>query len=307
MRRDLPLLLFSILLLSSCGQDLQESSANLKPGKGADQGCVWRVRSKSGGQLFLCGTIHLLRESDYPLPPAYDLAYSASHELILELPPGAADGQDLANRMRQLGTFSDGQSLQAMLSERNWHRLSAWSSKRGLDPTVLDRFRPWFVSLLMVSTEYAALGAAPDRGVDQYFEDRAKQDGKPGKGLETVEQQLALFSEMTEQEAKEVLEQTLAEMESVEAEYENMIRAWRIGDLEALQDLLFREAEAYPGLMESFLYQRNRAWVPALEQVIESGGRAMVLVGAGHLGGEQGIVNLLRLKGYDVQQVGQVP
>jgi uncharacterized protein YbaP (TraB family) len=290
-------------MLSSCGQDRKEGGESAAVGKVADQGCVWKVTAKTGGHLFLCGTIHLLRESDYPLPITYEVAYEASNEVVLELPPGAANGQELSTRMRELGTFSEGDSLQALLSEPDWKRLSAWSNKRGLDPSVLDRFRPWFVSLLMVATEYAALGAAPDRGVDQYFEDRAKKDGKPGKGLETVEQQMALFSGMTMEEAMEVLEQTLAEMETVEAEYQNMIQAWRIGDLEALQALLFREAEHYPRLMESFLYQRNRAWVPVLEQLIMDGRQAMVLVGAGHLGGEQGVLNLLRRKGYEVRQM----
>jgi uncharacterized protein YbaP (TraB family) len=168
----------------------------------------------------------------------------------------------------------------------------------------MDRFRPWFASLLMVATEYQVLGAAPDLGVDQHFEERAMKDGKAGRGLETVEQQLALFAGMTAEQEEEVLEQTLAEMASVEAEYENMIRAWRTGDLEALQALLFREAERYPDLMETFLNARNRAWVPELEQVLKRGGRAMVLVGAGHLGGEQGVINLLRGKGYAVRQIG---
>lgn len=295
-RFHLPFLLSFSLLFSSCGQDRAEAPAQV----GSGQGCVWKVSAKGGGQLYLCGTIHLLRASDYPLPPAYEAAYADSEELILELSPGAGSGQELSNRMRQLGTLPASDSLQSLLPERDWKKVADWSGKRGLDPAVMDRFRPWFVSLLMVATEYAALGAAPDRGVDQFFEDRAAKDGKPGTGLETVEQQLALFSGMTPEQEKEVLEQTLAEMATVEAEFENMISAWRTGDLEALQDLLFREAEHYPDLMEAFLYRRNRAWVPELEKVLARGGRAMVLVGAGHLGGELGVISLLRQKGYKV-------
>lgn len=268
-----------------------------------DKGCVWVAESGRGGKVFLCGTIHLLRESDYPLPAAYEVAYAAAEELVFELPPGASESPELSRRMQELGMLPADAALQKQLPAEEWKRVSDWATRRGVDPAVMDRMRPWYASLLMVATEYAALGAAADRGVDQFFEERAKKDGKAGSGLETVEQQLALFSGMTGEQEREVLEQTLAEMASVEAEYENMIRAWKQGDLEALQALLFREAERYPDLMESFLNARNRAWVPVLAKVLERGGKAMVLVGAGHLGGEQGVIALLRGKGYEVRRV----
>jgi hypothetical protein len=268
-----------------------------------DKGCVWVAESAQGGQVFLCGTIHLLRESDYPLPVAYEKAYAAAEELVFELPPGSSESPELSQRMQELGMLPAEEALQKLISAEDWKRVTDWSKRRGVDVAVVDRMRPWYASLLMVATEYAALGAAADRGVDQFFEERSKKDGKAGSGLETVEQQLALFSGMTGEQEREVLEQTLAEMESVEAEYENMIRAWKLGDLEALQELLFREAERYPDLMESFLNARNRAWVPVLAKVLERGGKAMVLVGAGHLGGEQGVIALLRGKGYEVRRV----
>lgn len=283
-----------VLLLGGCGRE--------KVGA-VDKGCVWMAESAEGGQVFLCGTIHLLRESDYPLPEAYEMAYEGSKELIFELPPGSSESPELTLRMRELGMLPAEEALQRLIPEADWKRVSDWSRRRGVDPGVMDRMRPWYASLLMVATEYAALGAAADRGVDQFFEERAKKDGKPGIGLETVEQQLALFSGMTGEQEREVLEQTLAEMESVEEEFDNMIGAWKAGDLEALQELLFREAERYPDLMESFLHARNRAWVPVLEKVLERGGKAMVLVGAGHLGGEQGVIALLRRKGFEVKQV----
>lgn len=282
------------LLCCGCGRKSVEAG---------EKGCVWVAESDKGGKVFLCGTIHLLRESDYPLPQAYERAYAASEELVFELPPGASESPELTLRMQQLGMLPAEEAMQRLISAEDWKRVSAWATKRGLDPVVMDRMRPWYASLLMVATEYAALGAAADRGVDQFFEERAQKEGKPGSGLETVEQQLALFSGMTKEQEREVLEQTLSELESVEDEFENMIRAWKRGDLEALQALLFREAERYPDLMESFLNARNRAWVPELAKVLERGGKAMVLVGAGHLGGEQGVIALLKGKGYQLKQV----
>ncbi len=283
------------LLLAGCGRP--------EPAATASPGCVWLVEGRGDGRLYLCGTIHILRPSDYPLPSSYETAYHSSDELILELPPGASASGNLTLRMRELGTLPPETSLEQLIAAANWEKIRAWAKKRGMDPALLNRFHPWFVSLILVAAEYEALGAGAAHGVDQHFEERAKRDGKPGSGLETVEEQLRLFTQMTPEQEREALEQTLAELETVEAEYKSMISAWKKGDLNALQEMLFREAERHPDLMEIFLHARNRAWAPRLAEVLERGGRAMVLVGAGHLGGEQGLLRLLEKQGWSVRQV----
>lgn len=271
--------------------------------KGVGRGCVWVVESASGGRLYVCGTIHQLRATDYPLPEAYETAYAGADEVILELPPGSSESPELSARMQELGALPEGEKLEQSVAAEDWERVVTWAKKRQMSLPVLNGMRPWFASLVMVATEYQVLGAVPDRGVDQFFEDRAKRDGKPGSGLESIEQQLSLFSKMPAAQQLEVLKQTLAELEVVETEYDQMIAAWREGDLEALQGMLFREAERYPDLLETFLHARNRAWVAPLEETLKAGRRAMVLVGAGHLGGEEGILKLLEQRGHTVRRL----
>jgi uncharacterized protein YbaP (TraB family) len=81
-----------------------EAEAFVSDGKG--DGSVWVVDGPNGGRLYLCGTIHILREKDYPLAPAYEAAYMYSDKIVLELPPGAASGSELTSRMSQLGMYS---------------------------------------------------------------------------------------------------------------------------------------------------------------------------------------------------------
>lgn len=307
LKRHLRLLLHSILLwlLTSC-----HPAASPPPsatGSAKESGCVWRVDGPNGGVLYLCGTIHILRESDYPLPAAFETAYQHSKELVLELPPGASKSDNLTLRMRDLGTLPASDRLEQLLPAADMDRVRAWAQKRSMDTALLNRFHPWFVSLMMVAVEYEALGAGSEQGVDQHFEERAQKDGKPGMGLETVEEQLALFATMTPEQEQEVLQQTLAELAFVAEEYEAMIRAWKAGDLEVLQEMLFREAARHPELMERFLTARNRAWVPRLLQILERGGQAMVLVGAGHLGGSEGLLTLLKQAGLEAVKVEAVP
>lgn len=268
----------------------------------AGGGCVWVVDGPgTDGRLYLCGTIHILREEDYPLAPGYEAAYANSDKLVLELPPGSGSGNELASRMRELGLYSSDASLDSKISPDLWEKVKAWGATHGLSASSLNRYRPWFLSLIIASMEYAALGAQPDMGVDQHFEERALKDGKPGEGLETVEFQLQMFAGLSGDMQRNLLEQTLSEVTSMGEQYETMIEAWKTGDITALHEMLFEEAERFPELMELFLTDRNHSWIDALSAMLERGEKNMVLVGAGHLGSNQGLLALLEDRGYRVR------
>lgn len=305
-------LIFSFTLIActlACGKEPGKEAGTPKPAAfvsdGAGDGSVWVVDGPKGGRLYLCGTIHILREKDYPLAPGYEAAYMYSNKLVLELPPGSS-GPELTNRMAQLGMYSDGGTLEANVTKETWEKVKQWATKRGMDAGTMNQFRPWFAALLITSTEYAALGAKPEKGVDSYFEERAKKDGKPMEGLETAEFQLQLFASLKEKQQTELLEQTLGEIATVAQEYEKMLAAWKQGDLETLQEMLFREADKYPDLMSLFLTARNLAWMDPLDRMLKNGEKVMVLVGTGHFTSESGLIELLRLRGYKVRHYREV-
>ena len=275
----------------------------------APHGSVW-VADREGqpGKLFLCGTIHILRKSDYPLAPGYDIAYQQSSKLVLELPPGASEAPDFQSRMMELGQYPAGQSLESSMPPDLWKQLEAWAKQRNIRLDQFRRFRPWMAALVITSTEYSALGAKADQGVDHHYETLAKRDKKPGEGLETVEFQLQLFSQLTPKMQEEMLAQTLEEVSTVSQEFEKMISAWKNGELEPLHEMLTREAEKYPDLMNLFIEDRNHAWIDRLDAMLQRGENVMVLVGAGHLGGDpDGVLALLRQRGCRVRHVTEAP
>ena len=305
-------LLALCLLLSACRKEplSETASAPAEAGifipDGAGDGCVWVVDSEQKGRLYLCGTIHILREGDYPLAPGYEAAYMFSEKLVLELPPGEGSSPELAKKMSQLGMFSADTSLEANVGAEAWTAVQAWATRRGLEASSINRFRPWFVSILMTAKEYAVLGATPDLGVDKHFSDRAQADGKPGEGLETTDFQLQMFAALTNRQQQELLDQTLAELSTVAGEYEKMIQAWKQGDLSALHAMLFREAEKHPDLMNLFLTARNLVWIDKLDAMLHRGEKAMVLVGAAHLTGDAGLIELLKKRGHRVRHYREV-
>jgi len=125
--------------------------------------------------------------------------------------------------------------------------LNDWAANRGLNAGTFNTMRPWLVALMISATEYAALGAEPERGVDRVFEKRSARDGKPGEGLETVDFQIGLFTALSEAQQQELLEQTLAEVKSLGAQYQKMIDSWKAGDADALHQMLFRRGGEIPG------------------------------------------------------------
>lgn len=304
------LLLFALTLLSACLREpvaVTQTTQTTRLDQAGGAGSIWVVdREGKPGRLFLCGTIHILRESDYPLSPGYEAAYNHSDKLVLELPPGSGDGPAMASRMQELGRYPDGMSLEANVKKETWADVQKWAAAHGNDASVFNRFRPWFVSLLITSKEYELLGAKPDKGVDQYFEARAERDGKPAEGLETVEFQLQLFSKLTKEQQMDMLEQTLAEVSTISQEYDKMISAWKNGELDALHEMLFREAERYPELMDLFLKNRNLAWIDRLDTMLKKGEKAMILVGTGHLTASDGLIQLLKNRGYRVRHHREV-
>ena len=295
MRLVLPAITLLVLgLLSSCGQAPVATSEA--------KGSVWVVESPTT-KLYLCGTIHLLRSSDFPLAPAYEVAYNDSQRLVYELPPGTSRDPKLATKMAAAGTFEQGKTLTSAVSPETLTALNEWSKSRQFNASMLDQFRPWMAALTISMVEYRALGADPNLGVDQVFEQRAEKDHKPGEGLETMDMQLGLFSDLTADEQKELLEQTLAEVRTLPDTFAKMIASWRDGDADALHQMLFEEAEKYPVLLDKFLTQRNARWIKQLEGYLAGKEHVMVLVGTGHLGGKGGVIELLQAEGYSVKRV----
>lgn len=305
-------LLYLIPLLTAlcaCGRE-PAVMAELRGATAAEAGpagSVWVVDSASGGRLYLCGTIHILRAEDYPLAPAYEAAYASSKRLIFELPPGAGSGAGTAARMKELGAMPAGMKLESAVGAEIWESVKHWCSARGVPAFTMSGLRPWFVSLMITNTEYSALGASPSMGVDQHFEKRAKRDGKPAEGLETLEFQLQLFAGLSPELQKAMLEQTLAEVSTLAEEYEKMITAWKHGRLDDLHAMLFREAAKYPELMEIFLAARNRQWMTRMEELLTLPDASMVLVGTGHFTAETGLIELLRKNGHTVRHYSELP
>ena len=145
-------------------------------------------------------------------------------------------------------------------------------------------------------------GYDAEHGVEQVIEQAAKQDGKPGCGLETLDEQLALLDSMPAEEQLEVLLQSLEESKGIEEEMKRLYDAWQDGDDEPLVRQLDEEFADYPDLAERLIYARNERWADQVAGLLEQPDDVLVVVGALHLVGEQGLPAKLERRGFRIER-----
>lgn len=275
--------------LSLCSQALAQSS-------------VW-VATKDSQSVYLGGTVHLLRPSDYPLPAPYETAYEASQQLYFETDIAGLNDMSVQARLLDELTYKGDQSLRTVLDDSTYRALSNHLGTIGMPIQMMEKFKPGLLVSTLQVFEFQKLGFTP-QGVDAYFNARAIGDAKALGELEPIDAQIGYMAEMGIGNESEFIRLSLEELDEMDTSMNQMIDAWRSGDDELLDSLFVADMkEGHPELYFSLLVQRNLNWMPIIESMFTDSDTEFVLVGAAHLVGEDGLLNLLRNKGYEIRQL----
>lgn len=263
---------------------------------------VWQITSGSNS-VYLGGTVHLLRPSDYPLPEEYEQAYQNSSRIYFETDLSAMSDLSVQTQMLQQLTYQDGRSLKGVLSNEAYAALSDYTNEVGASLMMMEKFKPGMVVSTLQVMEFYRIGFTPE-GVDAYFNARAISDAKFIGQLETVMEQIGFLASMGEGNESEFILLSLRDLEETADLMDGMIAAWRSGNNSELADLFVKEMKnEAPELYNSLLRQRNLNWIPQIDQMLRDNGTEFVLVGAAHLVGDEGLLKLLEAKGYQVTQL----
>jgi uncharacterized protein YbaP (TraB family) len=273
---------------------------------------LWKV-SDADNSLYLLGSFHLLRKDDYPLSPDVDAAFADAESVLLEMAPGDMASPTLAMDMGRAALRTDGSTLDGTLPPETSRKLRDWFERKGtsllaagMTPQSLQQFEPWFVGLAVSMAGMGETGLDPALGLDRHLGAAAIAAGKPAGGLETPAQQIAFLDGMDAEEQLQFLDEALTDSLEGDTEVEALHAAWRAGDADALWTIMAADMrEAYPKLYAHINVARNDAWLPLLEQRLDAPGSddTLVVVGAMHLLGSDGVVEKLRGRGYVVQRV----
>jgi len=261
---------------------------------------VWKI-SKGNDVLYLAGTIHMLPPEAFPLPEEFEQAYKQADVVVLEAKmPDPADQQATMAMIAKL-SYSNGDTLSQKLSPKVLKALSDYLKTFNLTPQQFNAFKPGFVAMQIAMLELRKAGMAGD-GVDAYFVKKANKDAKTQKYLETVAFQLDLMAAMGAGTEDQFMLANLKRVDETAQLLRQSIAAWQVGDITALERILLNDARTDdPASYELLFTQRNLDWIPKIQQLFGNHQRELILVGAGHLPGEDGVLALLKAAGYQVE------
>ena len=303
--------LLTVLLLT-CVALLPAISVHAAPQKSPPTPLLWKV-SDSDNSVYLLGSFHLLKPDDYPLSKDVDAALADASSVMFEIPPEDIASPVLAMQMGQAGLRKDGTQLDSELGPVLSRKLETWLAandaslkKAAIPAQMLQLFEPWFVGLTISLVEMTDRGLDPKLGLDLHLARQAKAKGKPTSGLETGTQQIAFLDSMDHDEQLQFLDEELSESTQGTQELDKLHAAWRAGDAATLWSGMAVDMKRhYPKLYQHLNVERNDAWLPKIEQRLKTRGRddTLVVVGALHLLGSDGVVEKLRAKGYKVERI----
>lgn len=262
---------------------------------------VW-IAEKNGHQLIIGGTIHLLTPADYPLPAAFKKAYEQSEQLVFESDIQKIQDPSFQLTMMSELIYTDGRDISSFLSEETYQALETYCASRGIPIAILMNFKPGMVAITLTMMELQRLGIM-GTGVDAFFSAKAIQDNKQLGQFETAEQQCFFISSMGEGKEDEIIAHTLRDIEKLPATWDTLRTAWRQGNLKKLKEVALTPLRNdFPNTYDTILAQRNNAWMPQIEALFKTKKAIFVLVGILHLVGDDGLLNQLSAKGYQIER-----
>lgn len=262
---------------------------------------IWKI-SNDKNTVYLGGTFHLLKPSDYPLPKEFEEVYKKVNWLVFETNLSELEGPEFQKKFIDKMTLPSGKILVDQLSPKAYSELIRYAAKNNIDTGRLQHFKPQMVGVVISIEELKKLGLTAE-GVDTFMTKKAKQDGKVVSQLESVDEQIDYIANMGTGNESNYILQTLKDIEDLPEDLNDMSTAWKSGDANSLAKTGIEPMmEDYPNIYQSLLVERNNNWMPKVEKLIQHPEEKFILVGALHLVGKDGLLQQLKEKGYQVEQ-----
>lgn len=293
-----------LLAFALCALLLPAAHAD-QPAQDGRRPLLWKV-SDADNSVYLLGSFHLLKPDDYPLPAEVDRAFDDSAALLFEVDPAAMTAPESVAAMQKYIAYEDGRTLSTVLPKPTLDKLGTLVSASGGSLQALEHSEPWAVNLGLVLGITQAMGFRPELGLDRKLMARAQDAGKPATGLETVEDQMKAMDAVPYAEQTQGLEEFLDDPQKAIREMGDMHASWRAGDVAKLDAEMRAEmARKTPESYRLLDVERNQAWLPQVEKRLTGSKQdnTLVVVGALHLLGADGLVEQLRARGYAVERI----
>jgi uncharacterized protein len=271
----------------------------------APKSFLWKVEAKDG-TAYVLGSIHVANKDFYPLNQAIETAFESSPVLAVEVNINDIDPLSMTSVVVESAMYQNGETLKDHLSPETYELVSKKLNEYGVDISTLDQSKPWFAAMMISNLELQKMGFDPLYGIDKHFLDLAEEKNKKIVELESFDFQIRLLDQFSDKDQELFLSYEMKNDEAAQKETQQLIDAWKMGDAEGMNALLYQPLKENPDLLPVYtqlFYERNEAIAGKIEEYLNTKETHFVVVGSGHLVGEKGIISLLKKKGYKVTQL----
>lgn len=269
-----------------------------------EKSLIWEIKGKGLNQTsFLYGTIHMIGKKDFFLTDGTKKSFDRSKQVAFEI-----DMEEMGDIMSLLpllmqSFMKNDTTLQDLFSKEDYVLVKAHFDKVGLPMMFLNRIKPMFLSAL---DPKAMMGDGSEKedivSYEMEFLEMAQNQKKAVEGLETAAFQMSMFDSIPYRaQAQMLLESIKSGADASDAQFDQLVELYKSQDIQAMQDLM-GEDDTTNNYNDLLLVNRNRKWIPIMEKMMQDKA-TFFAVGAGHLGGGQGVIALLRAAGYSVEPV----
>ena len=267
---------------------------------------LWRIQSKNNiNTVFLFGSIHVADASVYPLSARIENAYKKSDILVVEVDETQADQVRLNKILMTRGFYPGAETIADHVNQETMQMLQVFLTKSGIPYATIARMRPGLIAITLTIARIVQLGYSPELGIDRYFLNKARKDKKSIQQLETAEAQLELLLSLSDDDL--LLKHTVISLDEMDAMFMELMNAWKSGDSKKIESVMLtdqlKEFPEFESLFKRLFDNRNVTMTKKITEMLDQSRNYFVVVGAGHLVGDNGIVSLLKNQGYKVVQL----
>jgi uncharacterized protein YbaP (TraB family) len=263
---------------------------------------VWKVTNDQHS-LYIGGTIHVLTPKDYPLAKEYDLAYQASNKVVFETDMQTASSPEFAQKMMNKMMYSDGTTINQVLKPDTYKALAIYLSSREMAMQAFASHKPSFLAIMLSYLELQAMGYTSE-GVDTFYSNMAKDQGKEQGWLETPDEQLDFLANLGGDDPNALIDYTLKDIKKMPEMFAKLHSTWLAGDMQGMADVGITPFKAdYPTIYQDLMVTRNNNWLPKIVDMLNDPPTEFILVGALHLSGPDSVLAKLKAKGYKIEKL----
>lgn len=287
------------LFISCSGAQSAQKDSNSLP-----QSLLWKIEREGIAEpSYLFGTIHMIPKEDYFLPSGLEEAFNKSNDVVFEIDLDEMSGIGTLMGMLSNLMMKDGMTISKLLTKEEYREVAAYFENMGLPMMMLDKVKPMFLSMLAeVNMDPASLQSDEIKSYEMELYQKAQDSKKDVGGLETMKYQMSLFDSIPYKDQALMLLDAVRGTSMESDLFEKTVALYKTQNIEAMVEMVDDGSAGSSNFEDVLLNNRNHNWIPVMSKMMTTG-PVFFAVGAGHLAGESGVINLLKKQGYKLTPV----